>query len=42
MRGLLMPGAFKTDASAARKRFFLKKEAKTFASLCARCGSANL
>jgi hypothetical protein len=39
--GVLIPGAVETAQSKARKRFFLKKEAKTFASLCARCGSLN-
>jgi uncharacterized OB-fold protein len=34
-------GAVVTDPSAARKRFFLKKEAKTFAYWCARCGSLH-
>jgi hypothetical protein len=29
------------DPCAARKRFFLEKEAKTFAYWCARCGSLN-
>jgi hypothetical protein len=37
-----IPGAVETDPSAAEERFFLKKEAKTFASWCARCGSAIL
>jgi translation initiation factor 1 (eIF-1/SUI1) len=35
-------GAVETAQSEAEKRFFLKKEAKTFASLCACCGSVNL
>jgi hypothetical protein len=30
------------DSSAARKRFFLKKEAKTFAFWCAQRGSVYL
>jgi uncharacterized OB-fold protein len=38
----IIPGAVETDPSEAEKRFFLKKEAKTFASLCTRCGSVNL
>jgi uncharacterized OB-fold protein len=38
----MIPGAVETDPSEAEKRFFLKKEAKTFASLCAPCGSASL
>jgi hypothetical protein len=37
----LIPGAVETDPSAAGKRFFLKKEAKTFAYWCARCRSLN-
>jgi hypothetical protein len=36
-----MTGAVETDASVARKRFFLKKEAKTFAYWCARRGSLS-
>jgi hypothetical protein len=39
---IITPGAVETDPSEAEKRFFLKKEAKTFAYWCARCGSANL
>jgi hypothetical protein len=39
-REALIP-AVETDPSAARKRFFLKKEAKTFAYWCARRGSVN-
>jgi hypothetical protein len=35
---IFIPGAVETDPSEARKRFFLKKEAKTFAYWCARCG----
>jgi hypothetical protein len=31
----MIPGAVETNLSAARKRFFLKKEAKTFAYWCA-------
>jgi hypothetical protein len=31
IRNGLIPGAVESDPSAARKRFFLKKEAKTFA-----------
>jgi hypothetical protein len=38
---VLIPGAVETDQFAARKRFFLKKEAKTFAYWCARCGSLD-
>jgi hypothetical protein len=34
-------GAIEADPSAARKRFFLKEEAKTLAYWCARCGSLN-
>jgi hypothetical protein len=37
----IISGAVETDPSAARKRFFLKKEAKTFPYWCARCGSLN-
>jgi hypothetical protein len=36
-----MPSAVETDPPAARKRFFLKKEVKTFPYWCARCGSLN-
>jgi hypothetical protein len=32
----MIPGAVETEPLAARKRFFLKKEAKTFAYWCAR------
>jgi hypothetical protein len=39
--GGIIPGAVETDPSAARKRFFLKKEAKTFAYWCAPCGSLD-
>jgi hypothetical protein len=38
----LIPGVVETEPSAARKRFFLKKEAKTFAHWCARRGSVYL
>jgi hypothetical protein len=38
---VVIPGEVETDPSAARKRFFLKKEAKTFPYWCARCGSLN-
>jgi hypothetical protein len=38
---LAIPGAVETDPPVAGKRFFLKKEAKTFPYWCARCGSHN-
>jgi uncharacterized OB-fold protein len=38
----IIPGAVAAHSSAARKRFFLKKEAKTFAYWCASCGSVYL
>jgi hypothetical protein len=38
---LLYPGGVETDPSEASKRFFLKKEAKTFAYWCARSGTAS-
>jgi hypothetical protein len=38
----VIPGAVEADPFAARKRFFLKKEAKTFDYWCAQCRSVHL